>query len=82
MCVVILCLSFGVYFPCSGDLVQNWQPYPVDIPNLLNESDETIHTHPLPPFELYLHRSALAISPIGGNKKGKLQIEYVFDFKI
>ena len=47
--------SSEFFFPCSVDLVQNWQPYPVDMPNLLNESDETIQTHPLPPVELYLH---------------------------
>ena len=66
-CAVILCFYFEVYFPSSANLVQNWQPYPVDMPNLLNESDETIlHTHPLPPVELYT--TALAIASIGGNK--------------
>ena len=81
-CVGILCFQFGVYiFPVQHaayrvgnhtrlvPICWKWWPY--------------THTRHLPPLLNPTHTTtALARESIGGNKKGKLQFEYLFDSKI
>ena len=44
----------NIYFPCSADHVQDWQPYPVD-PYSYYVCDHTQYIHHLPPQRCVHH---------------------------